>query len=74
MSQLPRMLARSLSLLSLGIAGALQAQSATPPAGKVDQLDAVLVTGTNIRGAEPAGNVVQAVSYTHLTLPTIYSL
>ncbi|WP_165424376.1 TonB-dependent receptor plug domain-containing protein [Pseudoxanthomonas winnipegensis] len=61
MSQLPRMLARSLSLLSLGIAGALQAQSATPPAGKVDQLDAVLVTGTNIRGAEPAGNVVQVI-------------
>ncbi|MCL7715754.1 TonB-dependent receptor plug domain-containing protein [Stenotrophomonas mori] len=38
------------------IAGALQAQEAPV------QLDAVVVTGTNIRGAEPVGNTVQVIS------------
>lgn len=40
------------------IAGALQAQEAAPAA---TELDTVIVTGTNIRGAEPAGNAVQVI-------------
>lgn len=52
-----RTLAGSLSLLSLGIAGALQAQQAP----STTQLDTVVVTGSNIRGADPAGNAVQVI-------------
>lgn len=48
-----------MSILALSIAGALQAQEAPPSA---TNLDTVVVTGTNIRGAEPAGNTVQVIS------------
>lgn len=47
------------SLLALCIAGALQAQEARTAA---KDLDTVIVTGTNIRGAEPAGNAVQVIT------------
>lgn len=48
-----------MSILAMCIAGALQAQEAAP--GTTD-LDTVIVTGTNIRGAEPAGSAVQVIT------------
>lgn len=54
-----RRIAGGMSLLSLCIAGALQAQE-SPPAST--RLETIVVTGTNIRGAEPAGNTVQVIS------------
>lgn len=55
-----RGIAGGVSLLAMCIAGALHAQEAAPAAAK--DLDTVIVTGTNIRGAEPAGNAVQVIS------------
>ena len=53
----------SFSLLALGISGALHAQSpAAPGAESQTTLDTIVVTGTNIRGATPAGNAVQVIS------------
>ncbi|MGJ4728913.1 TonB-dependent receptor plug domain-containing protein [Luteimonas sp. SDU101] len=51
----------TVSLLALGISGALHAQA---PAGQdeVQSLDKIIVTGTNIRGATPAGNAVAVIS------------
>ncbi len=50
-----RVLASGFSILAVCIAGALQAQEAPV------QLDTVVVTGTNIRGATPAGNAVMVI-------------
>lgn len=47
------------SILALCISGALHAQQ---PETQATDLDRVLVTGTNIRGADPAGNAVQVIS------------
>lgn len=47
-----------LSLLALGISTALHAQELNTQDQSAKTLDAVLVTGTNIRGAIPAGNEV----------------
>ncbi|MBN8482019.1 MAG: TonB-dependent receptor [Xanthomonadales bacterium] len=49
-----------MSLLSLCIGGALHAQE--PPAGSTQELESIVVTGTNIRGADPAGNTVQVIT------------
>ena len=51
-----RLVAGGFSILSMCIAGALHAQESPV------QLDTVVVTGTNIRGAEPVGNTVQVIS------------
>ena len=57
-----RTLAGGLSLLALAISGVLHAQSPTEDAEtQLKSLDAVVVTGTNIRGAEPAGSVVMVI-------------
>lgn len=50
-------------LLALAISGALHAQTPAED-GRVDDatsLDTIVVTGTNIRGAEPAGSVVMVI-------------
>lgn len=54
-----RGIAGGVSLLALCIAGALHAQEAEQ---QTTNLDTVIVTGTNIRGAEPAGNTVQVIT------------
>lgn len=57
-----RSIAGGISLLALGISGVLHAQS---PAGDTPEpvsLDTVIVTGTNIRGAQPAGNAVAVIT------------
>ncbi|MCD7100043.1 TonB-dependent receptor [Stenotrophomonas sp. MMGLT7] len=55
-------LAGGLTLLALAVSQAVHAQeAAATQAEGVRQLDTVVVTGTNIRGAEPAGNVVQVI-------------
>ncbi|GAB1408700.1 TonB-dependent receptor [Thermomonas brevis] len=52
--------AGGISLLALGISNALHAQEA--PAGEdTKTLDTIMVTGTNIRGATPAGNSVLTI-------------
>src|SRR5690606_28195635 len=53
--------AGGISLLALAIAGSLQAQEAAPPED-AHALDTVVVTGTNIRGVEPAGDTVAVIS------------
>ncbi|MBB6066255.1 TonB-dependent receptor plug domain-containing protein [Pseudoxanthomonas broegbernensis] len=55
-----RCIAGGVSVLAMCIAGVLHAQEAAPE--QPTQLDTVIVTGTNIRGAEPAGNAVQVIS------------
>ena len=52
--------AGSISLLAMSISGALYAQSPAD-AEQPQSLDAVIVTGTNIRGALPAGNEVLVI-------------
>ena len=52
--------AGGLTLLALAVSQAVHAQEAAPAEG-VRQLDTVVVTGTNIRGAEPAGNTVLVI-------------
>ncbi|MFT3762999.1 MAG: TonB-dependent receptor [Pseudoxanthomonas sp.] len=49
----------SISILALSIAGSLYAQEAGP--SRATDLDTVIVTGTNIRGAQPAGNAVMVI-------------
>ncbi|MGY1459453.1 TonB-dependent receptor plug domain-containing protein [Luteimonas sp. A534] len=49
------------SLLALGISGVLQAQTPQAGADVGHTLDTVVVTGTNIRGATPAGNEVLVI-------------
>ncbi len=57
-----RGLAGGMSLLALGISGALQAQSpAADTLDELQQLETVIVTGTHIRGATPAGNAVLTI-------------
>ena len=53
-----RALAGGISLLALAVSGALHAQT---PGEEEKSLDAVVVTGTHIRGAEPAGNSVLVI-------------
>ncbi|WP_156962244.1 hypothetical protein, partial [Candidatus Paracaedibacter symbiosus] len=55
-----RGIAGGVSLLAMCIAGALHAQNAAP--AETTELATVVVTGTNIRGAEPVGNTVQVIS------------
>ena len=57
-----RGVACGLSLLALGISGALQAQSTSAATDEVQSLDTIVVTGTNIRGATPAGNAVAVIT------------
>ena len=57
-----RGVACGLSLLALGISGALQAQSTAAATDEVQSLDTIVVTGTNIRGATPAGNAVAVIT------------
>src|SRR3546814_10531067 len=49
------------SLLALGISGALYAQQPQADPEAVRTFDTVVVTGTNLRGAEPAGNEVLVI-------------
>ncbi|MCD9031047.1 TonB-dependent receptor [Luteimonas sp. Y-2-2-4F] len=51
--------AGSASLLALAISGSLQAQQREQAASQT--LETVVVTGTNIRGADPAGNAVLVI-------------
>lgn len=55
-----RGLAGATGLLALAISGVLHAQS--HPHDDATSLDTVVVTGTNIRGATPAGNAVAVIS------------
>ena len=54
-----RKVAGGVSLLAMCIAGALHAQEAAP--GQTTDLDTIVVTGTHIRGAVPAGNEVMVI-------------
>lgn len=57
-----RSIAGGISLLALGISSALYAQSPTRGSTQNPQaLDTIVVTGTNIRGATPAGNDVVVI-------------
>ncbi len=57
-----RGVAGGISLLALGISGVLHAQAPAADADQLQSLDTVIVTGTNIRGAQPAGNAVAVIS------------
>ena len=57
-----RGIAGGISLLALGISSALCAQSPVDGSAQNPQaLDTLVVTGTNIRGAQPAGNEVMVI-------------
>lgn len=62
-----RAIAGGIGLLALAIAGALQAQTAgSSPSEDPAELDAMVVTGTHIRGAQPAGNEVLVIDRVQL--------
>lgn len=54
-----RGIAGGMSILAMSIAGSLYAQEAAP--SRTTDLDAIVVTGTNIRGVQPVGNTVQVI-------------
>ena len=54
-----RGIAGGVSILAMCIAGSLYAQEADP--GRTTELGAIIVTGTNIRGVDPAGNAVLVI-------------
>jgi iron complex outermembrane receptor protein len=56
-----RVIAGGISALAMSIAGVLHAEE---PANSLatEKLESIVVTGTNIRGADPAGNSVQVIS------------
>lgn len=51
----------SLTMLAMSIAGVLHAQDAINATEAPTELDVIVVTGTNIRGAVPAGNDVMVI-------------
>lgn len=54
--------AGGVSLLAMAISGVLHAQAPAADDAPAKNLDRVVVTGTHIRGADPAGNAVQVIT------------